>query len=74
MAVVNPQTFFRFAADHHELLAELYQHRDGITEAKLLNLIRRFAGEGSPSANYIVDRLRELGFIESARAIATRCC
>lgn len=66
MAVVNPQSFFRFAADHHELLVELYQHRDGITEAELLQLVRRFAGEGSPSASYIVDRLRELGFIDYA--------
>ena len=41
MAIANPQTFFRFAADHHELLAELYQHRNGITEAELLQLVRR---------------------------------
>jgi hypothetical protein len=66
MAVVSPQTFFRFAADHHELLVELYQHRDGITEAELLQLIRRLGGEGHPSANYMVDRLRELGFIDYA--------
>ena len=66
MAVVNPQTFFRFAADHHELLVELYQRRDGITEAELLQLVRRFSAEGSPSANYLVDRLRELGFIDYA--------
>ena len=66
MAVVNPQTFFRFAADHHELLVELYQRRDGITEAELLQLARRFSAEGSPSANYLVDRLRELGFIDYA--------
>lgn len=66
MAAVNPQTFFRFAADNHALLVELYQRRDGITEAELLQLIRRFAGEGSPSASYVVDRLRELGFIDYA--------
>lgn len=66
MAVVTPQTFFRFAADHHELLVELYQHRDGITEAALLQLVRRFATEGSPSASYMVDRLRDLGFIDYA--------
>lgn len=66
MAVVTPQTFFRFAADHHELLVELYQHRDGITEAVLLQLVRRFAAEGSPSATYMVDRLRNLGFIDYA--------
>lgn len=66
MAVVNPQTFFRFAADHHALLVELYPHRDGISEAELLQVIRRFAGEGAPSASYIVDRLRDLGFIDYA--------
>ncbi|MEI6810081.1 MAG: hypothetical protein WCN95_15290 [bacterium] len=66
MAVVNPQTFFRFAADHHELLVELYQRRDGITEAELLQLVRRFSGEGGPSASYLVDRLRDLGFIDYA--------
>ena len=66
MAAVNPQTFFRFAADHHELLVALYQHRDGISEAELLHVIRRLAGDGSPSASYMVDRLRELGFIDYA--------
>lgn len=66
MAAVNPQTFFRFAADHHELLVELYQRRDGIAEAELLQLVRRFSAEGGPSASYLVDRLRELGFIDHA--------
>ncbi len=66
MARVTPQTFFRFAADHHALLVELYQHRDGITEAELLQLVRHFGGEGSPSASYIADRLRDLGFIDYA--------
>jgi hypothetical protein len=66
MANVNPQTFFRFAADHHELLVELYQHRDGITEAELIQLIRRFSRDLGPSSSYIVERLRELGFIDFA--------
>lgn len=66
MAAVNPQTFFRFAADHHELLVELYQRRDGITEAELLQLVRRVSVEGGPSASYLMDRLRELGFIDYA--------
>jgi len=66
MANVNPQTFFRFAADHHELLVELYQQRDGITEAELLQLVRQFGDGASPSAHYMVDRLRELGFIDYA--------
>lgn len=66
MATVNPQTFFRFAADHYEMLVELYQRRDGITEAELLQLVRRFSTEGGPSASYLVDRLCELGFIDYA--------
>lgn len=66
MATVNPQTFFRFAADHHKLLVELYPHRDGITEAELLRLVREFAVEGGPSTHYLVDRLRDLGFIDYA--------
>ncbi|MFO7534863.1 MAG: hypothetical protein R6X19_04135 [Kiritimatiellia bacterium] len=66
MATVNPQTFFRFAADHHALLVELYQHRDGITETELFQLVRRFSDENSPSATHISDRLRELGFIDYA--------
>lgn len=66
MATVNPQTFFRFAADHHEMLVELYHHRDGISEAELLQLIRKFSVETNPSASYLVNRLRELGFIDYA--------
>ena len=66
MAIVNPQTFFRFAADHHALLVALYERRDGLTEAELLLIIRRFESEGSPSAHYMVDRLRDLGFIDYA--------
>ncbi len=66
MATINPQTFFRFAADNHELLVELYQRRDGITEAELLQFVRRFTADGRPSANYLVERLRDLGFIDYA--------
>ena len=66
MAIINPQTFFRFAADHHALLVALYERRDGLTEAELLLIIRRFESEGSPSAHYMVDRLRDLGFIDYA--------
>lgn len=66
MPTVNPQTFFRFAADHHELLVELYQHRDGMSEAELYQLIRRFAGEGAPAASHIAGRLRDLGILDVA--------
>ncbi len=66
MAIVNPQTFFRFAADHHELLEEIYQRREGITEAELLQVIRRCAADGGPSAGHVVGRLLKLGFIDHA--------
>ncbi len=66
MAGVSPQTFFRFAAEHHELLVEIYQRRDGLSEAELYALVRRFQGEASPGAAYLVGRLRELGFIDTA--------
>jgi len=66
MASVSPQTFFRFAADHHLLLVALYAQRDGITESGLMRLIRTHAAEGGPPTSYTVDRLRELGFIDYA--------
>ncbi len=66
MATVNPQTFFRFAADHHELMVDLYKKKDGISEAELLQLIRRHSDVDSPSSSYMVDRLHELGFIDYA--------
>lgn len=64
MPTVNPQTFFRFAADHHALLTELYYKREGLVEAELLALIRRHADVQSPSAVYMRDRLVELGILE----------
>ena len=66
MATIHPQTYFRFAAEHHELLKALYEQRDGITEAEAMRCIRRFAGSGAPSAFYMLERLRDLGFIEPA--------
>ena len=66
MAKVNPQTFFRFAADHHALLEELYQHRDGVSEAALLQMIRRHGDASTPSPSYMVGQLQNLGFIDYA--------
>ena len=66
MAAVNPQTFFRFAAEHHALLSELYYKREGLSEAELLALVRRYADVQSPSAVYMRDRLVELGVLEQA--------
>jgi len=64
MPTVNPQTFFRFAADHHALLTELYYKREGLLEAELLALIRRHGDLQSPSAIYMRDRLVDLGVLE----------
>lgn len=66
MATVNPQTFFRFAADHHALLIDLYYKRDGLSEAELMELIRRHADEATPGPLYMRDRLLGLGLLESA--------
>jgi hypothetical protein len=66
MAVVSPQTFFRFAADHYKLLVDLYPYRDGITEAELLRLIERHGSEELPAPFYVLKRLCELGFIDVA--------
>lgn len=64
MAVTSPQTFFRFAAEHHTLLCELYYKRDGLPEAEVFSLIRRHADTQSPGAAYMRDRLLELGILE----------
>jgi hypothetical protein len=66
MSPVSPQSFFRFAAEHHELLVELYAHREGITEAELFRLVRRFGGSDAPAPHHTVERLRELGFLDQA--------
>lgn len=64
MAATNPQTFFRFAAEHHALLCELYYKRDRLPEAEVYSLIRRHADAPSPGAAYMRDRLIELGILE----------
>ncbi|MFO8071743.1 MAG: hypothetical protein R6V85_07690 [Polyangia bacterium] len=66
MPAVNPRTFFRFAAEHHALLTELYYRREGLPDAELLELIRRHSDLQSPSASYLRDRLLELGILEPA--------
>ncbi len=66
MAQTSPQTFFRFAAEHHALLCELYYKRNGLPEAEVFSLIRRHAETQSPGAAYMRDRLLELGILESS--------
>jgi len=66
MAQVQPQQFFRFAGDHCDMLLELYRHcdRQSISEARLLQVIRRFSTLESPSSGYLLERLLRLGFLE----------
>jgi hypothetical protein len=66
MAQVQPQQFFRFAGEHCDLLLELYRHceRQSISEARLLQVIRRFTTPDSPSSRYLVERLLQMGFLE----------
>ncbi|AKJ64224.1 hypothetical protein [Kiritimatiella glycovorans] len=64
MALTNPQTFFRFAAEHYALLCELYYKKDGLPEAEVFALIRRYAEPQSPTAPYMRDRLLDLGILE----------
>lgn len=64
MAATSPQTFFRFAAEHHALLCELYYKRDGLAEAEVFALIRRHVDAQSPGAAYMRDRLLDLGIVE----------
>ena len=65
---ITPATFFSFAADHVELLKDdFYRTREqrGVAEAELLGLIRRHAKPGAPSAFHLLERLQELGFVET---------
>jgi hypothetical protein len=66
MAHVQPLQFFRFAAEHCDMLLELYRHceHQSIPEARLQQVIRRFTTPESPSTPYLVDRLLLLGFLE----------
>lgn len=66
MAPVSPRAFFRFAAEHTDIVADLYQRRDGMTESELLQTIRRHIGEGPPGPVQVLTRMLELGFIDHA--------
>jgi len=66
MPEITPARFFRFAAEHNALLADVYYRRDLISEADLFKLIRSNAQPGSPSAQHVLEQLIALGFMESA--------
>jgi hypothetical protein len=66
MPEISPQSFFRFAADHHAILVALHYRRDRIGEADLLALIRSHAHPSAPGAEYLLGQLLALGFVEPA--------
>lgn len=65
---ITPASFFAFAAEHVELLKDIFyrtHEQNGIAEAELLGLIRRHAKPGAPAAFHHLERLQELGFVET---------
>jgi len=72
MSEASPQQFFRFAADYAGLLEDLYRARDGLTEADVYALIRRYADPGAPAAAHVFKRLQELSILETAPEATAR--
>ncbi len=65
---ITPASFFAFAAEHVELLKDVFyrtREQRGLAEAELLGLIRRHAKPGAPAAFHHLERLQELGFVET---------
>lgn len=63
----TPASFFTFAAEHVELLKDVFyrtREQRGVPEAELLGLIRRHAKPAAPAAFHQLERLEELGFVE----------
>ena len=64
MAIISPLTFFRFAADHSELLERLYEKRSRITETELREYVLACRKENDPAPQRVINQLEELGIIE----------
>jgi len=64
MAIISPLTFFRFAADHSELLERLYEKRSRLTEAELREFVCVNRKDTDPAPQHIINQLEELGIIE----------
>ena len=64
MAIISPLTFFRFAADHSELLERLYEKRSRLTEAELRDFVCANRKDTDPAPQHIINQLEELGIIE----------
>ena len=61
---IAPQQFFNFTASHFELVISIYHAQNGLSEAELLSMIRRYIPQESMSANHALERLRTFGIIE----------
>ncbi|MCX5791431.1 MAG: hypothetical protein NTY45_04315 [Elusimicrobia bacterium] len=64
MAIISPLTFFRFAAEHSELLERLYEKRSRISETELREYVLACRKETDPAPQRIINQLEELGILE----------
>jgi hypothetical protein len=62
----NPQSFFRFAADHYLLLVDLFYRLEGVNDVELLALVDRHREPGAPASGYVAEQLLALGILEPA--------
>lgn len=67
----SPNAFFRFAAEHVDLLLDLFHSPEGLTEGELHQLVRRHRNT-EPTPEHVTDRLLALGFIEPAPDASAR--
>ncbi len=65
MGDISPQQFFRFAADHADLLQDLHRAHD-LSEGEIYGFIRKHADHSSPAATHTFNRLLELGILDAA--------
>lgn len=63
MAVRNPQSFFRFAAEHYRLLEDLLT-AEQVQEADLTHLVERHRSDNAPQTEYLIGQLLEFGLLE----------
>lgn len=62
----DPQAFFRFSAEHYDLLVDLFYRTEGVNDVELLALVERHRSPSSPSPYYVADQLVKLGILEAA--------
>ncbi|WP_028586103.1 SGNH/GDSL hydrolase family protein [Desulfogranum mediterraneum] len=60
----NPQSFFRFAARYYPLLADLFSHDQGLSEADLRKLIEPIRAEGDPAPEKVIEQLQAFTILE----------